>query len=285
MKIGFIGLGTMGAPMASHLIDKGHEVTVWNRSPEKTIPLAECGAQVAAQIQDLAELPIIISCVGGSQDAEEVLLAVGSRQPTLYIDHSTIEPKAAVAIGAKLRELGHEFVDAPVTGGSMGAQNGTLTIFLGGAPDVCVVAETIVCAYGKNVRRVGDSGAGQWMKLANQIAVGGALAGLCESLAFAQRAGLDISVAKEMIGKGAGGSWAFDNYGPKILHEDWTPGFSIRNQVKDFRYVLAAAEELGLSLPATHAVNVELESMLAEFGGETTAALFRRLVSHTNQVS
>lgn len=279
MKIGFIGLGTMGAPMAGHLIDKGHEVTVWNRTPEKALPFADRGAKVVAQIQDLADLPVVISCVGGSQDVADCLLAVRSSHPTLYIDHSTIEPKAAVEIGAKLREHGHEFVDAPVTGGSMGAQNGTLTIFLGGAPDVCVAAEGIVCAYGKNVRRVGESGAGQWMKLANQIAVGGGLVGLCESLAFAQRAGLDISVAKEMIGKGAGGSWAFENYGPKILHEDWTPGFSIRNQVKDFRYVLAAAEALGMSLPATEAVNNELEAMLAEFGSETTAALFRRLAN------
>jgi 3-hydroxyisobutyrate dehydrogenase-like beta-hydroxyacid dehydrogenase len=160
----------------------------------------------------------------------------------------------------------------------MGAINGTLTIFLGGDAEACVMAEGIVSAYGRNVRRVGGSGAGQWMKLANQIAVGGALAGLCESLAFAHRAGLDIHLAKEMIGAGAGGSWAFDNYGPRILNENWEPGFSIRNQVKDFRYVISAAEQTGASVPTTRVINSQLESMLNEFGGETTAAWYRKLV-------
>ena len=278
MNIGFIGLGTMGGPMAGHLLAKGHAVTVWNRTPGKDAAILECGGTSVQSIQELSGSQVIISCVGGSQDVKDCLLAVRPANPTLFIDHSTIEPTAAVEIATELAEAGHMFVDAPVTGGSMGAVNGTLTIFLGGEPAACVMAETIVQAYGRNVRRVGDSGAGQWMKLANQIAVGGALAGLCESLAFAKRAGLDIKVAKEMIGAGAGGSWAFDNYGPRILDENWEPGFSIRNQVKDFRYVISAAEQTGASVPTTRVINQELEAMLEEFGGDTTAALYRRLL-------
>ena len=278
MKIGFIGLGTMGAPMATHLLTKGHDVTVWNRTPGKDSAVLECGGKVAESIEALGDNPVIISCVGGSNDVKECVLAVRPSNPTLFIDHSTIEPTAALEIANQLAAEGHLFVDAPVTGGSMGAINGTLTIFLGGEPEACVMAEGIVSAYGRNVRRVGDSGAGQWMKLANQIAVGGALAGLCESLAFAHRAGLDIHLAKEMIGAGAGGSWAFENYGPRILNENWEPGFSIRNQVKDFRYVISAAEQTGASVPTTRVINSELEAMLDEFGGETTAAWYRKLV-------
>jgi len=278
MNIGFIGMGTMGAPMAGHLLAKGHQVTVWNRTPGKDTAILECGGASVSAIHDLASCQVIISCVGGSNDVKECLRAVRPTNPTLFIDHSTIEPTAAVELAEELAEAGHLFVDAPVTGGSMGAINGTLTIFLGGEPDACLMAEQIVQAYGRNVRRVGGSGAGQWMKLANQIAVGGALAGLCESLAFAKRAGLDITVAKEMIGAGAGGSWAFENYGPRILNENWEPGFSIRNQVKDFRYVISAAQQTGASVPTTRGINAELEAMLDEFGGDTTAAWYRRLV-------
>ncbi len=165
----------------------------------------------------------------------------------------------------------------------MGAQNGTLTIFCGGSEEDFSFAAPILGAYGRRVERVGGPGAGQMMKMANQIAVGGALLALCESLAFAKRAGLDLKQAHALIGSGAAGSWAFENYGPKILNQDWAPGFSIKNQRKDFGYAFEAAEKIGALIPGTILTDELLELLQNEGRGEeTTAALFD-LMSRGNE--
>ena len=276
-RLGFVGMGTMGAPMAGHLLAAGHDVTVWNRTRVKALPLAERGATIADSLADLVGLDAVLLCVGGTDDVRAVVDAL---PPTgLVIDHSTIAPDGARSIADAVAARGGRFVDAPVTGGSMGAANGTLTIFLGGEEADCDAAKEIVAPYAKRAERVGPSGAGQTMKAANQIAVGGALLALAESLAFAKRAGLDLGQARAMIGAGSGGSWAFENYGPKMLRDDVTPGFAVRHQRKDFRYVRAAAADIGAALPGTEAVDALLaEAEARGWDDLTTGVIFRLLV-------
>lgn len=277
-KVGFVGLGVMGGPMAGHLIKGGHDVTVWNRSAGKADSLRAEGALVATDLKELAEsCDVIITCVGRSEDVAEVARAMAphAKPGTLFIDQSTIEPSMVRTLYNELKASGLRFVDAPITGGSMGAKNGTLTIFCGGDHDDVVEAMAVMTPYTKRAERVGESGAGQVMKLANQIAVGGALLGLCESIAFAKKAGLDINQAHSMIGGGAGGSWAFENYGAKILSEDWSPGFSVKNQRKDFGYCESAADEFGIEIPMTELAD-RLLGELQKKGREedSTAALY-----------
>jgi 3-hydroxyisobutyrate dehydrogenase-like beta-hydroxyacid dehydrogenase len=280
-SIGFVGLGIMGGPMAGHLLSAGRRVTVWNRTPEKASALRDAGAAVAPSLGELgAGCDVVISCVSRSEDVWDCVSALRetAKPGTLFIDHSTIAPLAAEEIAESLGEGGFRFVDAPITGGSMGAKAGTLTIFLGGSETDVEEALAIVKPYAKRAERVGPSGAGQWMKMANQIAVGGALSGLCESLNFAQKAGLSVAQAKELIGAGAGGSWAFEFYGPKILAADWSPGFTVTNQRKDFGYCAEAARTVGAAIPCTMLLDEMLAELEAAGHGEwTTAALYALL--------
>jgi 3-hydroxyisobutyrate dehydrogenase-like beta-hydroxyacid dehydrogenase len=280
--VGFVGLGVMGRPMAGHLCRVGLSVVAWNRTAAKAAGLEAEGARVVKTLADVgSECGVVMLCVNRTEDVMECLseLTSTARPGTLFVDHSTIAPDAALRIHDDLKAHGFRFVDAPITGGSMGAQKGQLTIFCGGEQADVDEALPILKAYAKRAERVGGPGAGQMMKAVNQIAVGGALLGLCESLAFAKKAGLDVAQAKDIVGSGAAGSWAFDNYGPKILAEDWSPGFSIKNQLKDFRYCVDAAEEIGAALPGTKIVQRLLDVLAQEGHGEwTTAALYRQLM-------
>lgn len=268
----------MGGPMAGHLVTHGHAPTVWNRTRTKETEWIAKGAQRCADLADLARrCKVICICVRGTEDVEAVLAEMTpyAAKGTLFIDHSTIAPKPTVDLHEQLVGQGFRFLDAPITGGSMGAQNGTLTIFVGGSAADFAEAEPILAAYGKRVAHVGGPGAGQLTKVANQIAVAGALLGLCESMAFAERAGLDLALTRELLAGGAAGSWAFENYGPRILNRDWTPGFSIDNQRKDLAYAMEAAKAAGMVLPGTMVVD-QLLSFLTHSGrgGDTTAAMF-----------
>ncbi len=282
-KVGFVGLGVMGAPMAGHLLSHGHELTVWNRTPSKAEPLRTRGATVANNLDALAaKSDTVFLCVARDEDVDECLGAMeASAKPgTLFVDHSTTSPGAATTFHQRLSQYGHRFLDAPVTGGSMGAQAGTLTIFVGGAKEDFDAVAPILQSYAKRAEHVGPGGAGQAMKMANQIAVGGALLGLCESMAFAQKAGLDLAQARELIAGGAGGSWAFDHYGPKLLASDWTPGFSIGHQRKDFAYCADMARSIDAHIPGTLLVDRLLEILEAQgHAGWTTAALFEALLA------
>lgn len=277
-QVGFVGLGVMGAPMAGHLAGAGHRVWVWNRTPGKAGQAIERGAQEADSLAELAsKCALIFLCVGRTEDVEECLRAMtpAAAAGTLFVDHSTISPTGAARIHDQMRERGMRFLDAPITGGSMGAQNGTLTIFCGGEAADFAEAKPLMDAYAKRAELVGGPGSGQMMKAANQIAVGGALLALCESLAFADRAGLDLALTRDMLSGGAAGSWAMDNYGPKILNEDWSPGFSIKNQRKDFGYCREAAEAIQARIPGTDLVDRLLAVLADEGRGEdATAALF-----------
>ena len=268
--------------MAGHLVRSGLRVGVWSRTPERTIPMRELGAEVFSSPEGLSKsCDAIVICVNRTEDVQQVVsdLKRGLAKGSLIVDHSTIAPSAAKDLQAELEMMGIGFVDAPITGGSMGAQKGQLTIFMGGNEPDCVLAAELIRPYTKRAERVGGSGAGQMAKMANQIAVAGSLLGLCECLAFARKAGLDISQMKEMIGGGAAGSWAFENYGPKILASDWSPGFSVKNQRKDFGYCRGAAEDLGASIPGTLLVDSLLKVLQDKGRGEeTTAALFEVLI-------
>ncbi len=285
-KVGFIGLGTMGAPMAGHLASAGHSTLVWNRTPGKdSLPLSK-GATRAESPEEIAKVcSVICLCLGRTEDVAEIVIQILPHcQPgTIIVDHSTIAPVGARQIAETCKPHQVDFVDAPITGGSMGAQNGTLTIFCGGTSDAFNRIEPILQSYGKRIAHVGESGQGQMMKMANQIAVGAALLGLSESLAFAHKAGLDLATTRELLSTGAAGSWAFDNYGPKILSGDHTPGFSVKNQRKDFGYCQESAATLGLSIPGTDLVD-NLLAHLTEAGREedATTALYEVMIGEVD---
>jgi 3-hydroxyisobutyrate dehydrogenase-like beta-hydroxyacid dehydrogenase len=281
-KVGFVGLGVMGGPMAGHLVDAGHDVTVWNRTASKADPLKAKGAKVAGSLEELGEeCNTIFLCVTRSEDVAECAakLTAKAKPGTLLVDHSTILPKAAKQIYDDLKAKGFRFIDAPITGGSMGAQKGQLTIFCGGADADVQEILPIVKAYAKRAERVGESGAGQTAKMANQIAVGASLLALCESLSFAEKAGLNLDQMLDMLGGGAAGSWSFANYGPKLLARDWSPGFKVKDQVKDFNYCIEAAKDLDAAVPGTILINELMQETLKDgLGEKTTAALFETLM-------
>lgn len=283
VKVGFVGLGVMGGPMAGHLLKGGVDVVVWNRTPSKVEPLKSQGAKVAESLETMgAECDVIFLCVTKTEDVKECLgaLTTKARAGSLFVDHSTIAPGGAKEIHTDMAAKGFRFVDAPITGGSMGAQKGQLTVFCGGDEGAIAEAMPFIQMYAKRAERVGGPGAGQSMKMANQIAVGGALLAMCETLSFAEKAGLDVAQARDMIGGGAGGSWAFENYGPKVLAKDWTPGFSVDNQRKDFAYCRDAATESNAAIPCTDLVDRLLAPLQEQGrGGDTTAALYDILMA------
>jgi 3-hydroxyisobutyrate dehydrogenase-like beta-hydroxyacid dehydrogenase len=282
-KVGFIGLGVMGGPMAGHVAAAGHDLTVWNRTPVKAEPLVRAGAKLAASMEELGEeCDVVLMCLSRTEDVKQCLEALTSRAKpnTLFVDHSTILPRAAIDIHAELKHRGLRFIDAPITGGSMGAQKGQLTIFCGGEAADIDETKHYLRAYAKRAERVGGPGAGQLTKMANQIAVGGSLLALCESISFAEKAGLDPALIRELLAGGAAGSWSMDNYGPKVLARDWSPGFKVKDQLKDFKYCIETAEELDAAIPGTVLVDGLLELTKTQGHAEhTTAVMFETLMA------
>lgn len=268
----------MGGPMAGHLVKAGFETYVWNRTPSKAEPIVSLGAHQSESLAQLAaNCQIIFLCVTTSEDVAACMdtLLPAARPGTIFVDHSTISPVASLAMHQKAEAAGCRFLDAPITGGSAGAINGKLTIFCGGSQDVYDTVKPVMDAYTKRSELVGGPGRGQMMKMANQIAVGGALLGLCESLSFAQKAGLDVALTRELLSGGAAGSWAMDNYGQKIIDNDWSLGFSIANQRKDFAYCREAAGEIDAVIPMSDLADELLKRMDDKGQGElTTAALY-----------
>ena len=252
MEIGWIGTGIMGAPMARRLIGGHHRVRVFNRSPEKARALAADGATVTA---DAA------ACIAGAEvvfimvpDTPDVDATVAKIEPALkagqlVIDMSTVAPAAERAIAARLKRGGVEYLDAPVSGGDVGARDGTLAIMVGGDQAAFERARPLFELMGKRVTHIGASGAGQMTKLANQIAVAINLEAAAEAIKFAKAGGLDASRVVEAIGAGAAASWQLSNLGPKIIAGDYRPGFFIKLIRKDLRLVVEAARESGLALP------------------------------------
>jgi 3-hydroxyisobutyrate dehydrogenase len=283
-RIGFIGLGIMGSGMARNLLKAGFEVRVWNRSHEKMAGLSAEGAIPTANPAQLAtESDIIITCVSDSPDVEQVILGEqgvihGAAAGALLIDMSTISPQTTRTIAARLLERGITMIDAPVSGGSEGAARGTLSIMVGGETAHVERAMPVFQAMGKTITHVGELGAGQTVKLANQILVVGNCLAMCEALLFAQAGGVDLQKTYSALQGGAAGSWMFTNRAPQIMARDWRPGFTIDLQTKDLRLVLDAADELGVPIPTTSYILQLYRTLQAQgLGAEGNHALVKAL--------
>jgi 3-hydroxyisobutyrate dehydrogenase len=275
--IAFLGLGTMGSPMSGNLARAGFDVSGWNRTPER--PLVKeaggAGVRIAATIADaVRETAIVALCVSDVADVEEVLFGAGgiaesAARGTLVVDFSTIGPVAARSFGARLGEKGLRFLDAPVTGGDVGARAGTLTIMVGGAATDFEEASAVFAAVGKVAKHCGEQGAGQAVKLCNQVLGALHMVALTESLALARMQGIDPSLVVEVCSTGAAGSWALSNLGPRVLRRDFAPGFMVKHLVKDLRLVLETPRAEGLDeLRGTILAKGLLEKVAALGGGD-----------------
>ncbi len=283
-KIGFIGLGIMGRGMARNLLTAGHEVTVWNRTPSRMDDLVAAGARPAGSPAEVARASgIVLVCVSDTPDVREVLLGPGgvlegASAGDLVIDHSTISPLATVEMAQKLQDKGVHMLDAPVSGGSEGAAKGTLSIMVGGEASQFDRARPYLEAFGRSITHVGPQGAGQKVKLVNQILVVVTELAVCEGLLFAQAGGLDLERTLEAVKGGAAGSWMLSNRGPQMIARDWRPGFTIDLQQKDLRLVLEAADQMGIPLMATSMVFHLYRSLQARgLGAEGNHALVKAL--------
>lgn len=256
-RIGFIGMGIMGRGMARNLLKAGYTVTIWNRTRSRAEEVAAAGATIAESPADVArQSDIVIICVSDTPDVEAVLLGdegvlAGAEAGSLVIDCSTISPAATRTLAEKLAEKDVLMLDAPVSGGSEGAARGTLSIMVGGAAEQFERALPVFQAMGKAIVHVGDHGAGQTVKLVNQVLVVGNCMAMCEALLLAQAGGVDLQKTIDAVSQGAAGSWMFTNRAPQIIRRDWRPGFTVDLQQKDMRLVLDAADEIGVPLPAT----------------------------------
>lgn len=256
-QVGFIGLGIMGQGMAGNLLDAGFAVQVWNRTASRMEPLVGRGATAASSPAEVAaNCDITITCVSDTPDVEAVILGEngvieGIRDGSLVIDCSTISPQVTQQIANALTEKGASMLDAPISGGSEGAAQGTLSIMIGGSARDVERAMPVFEAMGRTITHVGDVGAGQMVKLVNQVLVVGNCLAMCEALILAEAGGLDLKKAYNAVKDGAAGSWMFSNRANQIIERDWRPGFMIDLQQKDLRLVLEAADQLGAPLPGT----------------------------------
>ncbi len=284
-KIAFLGLGVMGFPMAGHLQRAGHDVTVYNRTSAKAEKwVATHGGQMALTPADAAKgAEFVISCVGNDDDLRSVVLgshgALGAMSKgSTYIDHTTVSAKVTAELYAFARDAGVDFVDAPISGGQAGAENGALSIMCGGDASAYDGSEPIMSIYARICRRIGETGAGQKTKMCNQIAIAGLVQGLSEALHFAQKAGLDGRSVVEVISQGAAGSWQMSNRYETMLEDHFDHGFAVDWMRKDLAICLSAADEVGASLPVTALVDQFYKDVQNMGGGRwDTSSLFKRL--------
>ena len=287
MKIAVLGMGTMGAPMATNLLKAGCEVTVHNRTREREEPLAEAGAKRAATPAEAAAgVDIVLSCVSDTPDVEAVLLGPGHghgvsvihglREGGLVIDCSSIAPAATRRIAEAFRARGIGYVDAPVSGGSEGAIKGTLTIMCGGSEEDFARAEPVLQIIGAKVTRIGPVGCGQIAKVANQVAITGTFMALAEALTLANQAGADPERVVEAIGGGVAGSWILNNRADRMLKDDYPLGFRTRLHRKDLGIALETAREFQVPVPIASLVATIEDALIAQgFGDEDMSNLAR----------
>ncbi|MCA1939328.1 NAD(P)-dependent oxidoreductase [uncultured Azonexus sp.] len=287
MKIGFIGLGIMGRPMALNLLKGGHQVTVWARRAESMQPLLDAGASGAASPADVARgQELVISMVADAPDVAEVMRGVASAAvPGLVaVDMSTIAPAAAKAIHAELAAAGVDFMDAPVSGGEVGAIAGTLSIMAGGSEAAFARAQPAFACMGKNIVHVGASGAGQVTKAANQIVTGMGVLAVAEAMAFASKNGVDRGKVREALLGGFAYSKILENHGQRMLDRNFKPGFKSWMHEKDLNIVMQTAHELGLCLPGSAATAQMFNAMVGSgLGEEDSIAVLKLLESLSGQ--
>ena len=284
-SVAFIGLGVMGFPMAGHLVRAGHRVTVYNRTPAKAAQwVAEHGAGSAPTPRLAArDADVVCACVGNDDDLRSVTLGeqgafAGMRAGAVFVDHTTASAAVARELSGAASARGLHFIDAPVSGGNLGATNGTLTVMCGGDSAAFEAARPVISAYARAVTLLGPSGAGQLTKMVNQIAIAGLLQGLSEAIAFGERAGLDMKAVLGVIGKGAAQSWQMDNRGPTMIERRFDFGFAIDLMRKDLGLVLDEARGNGAQLPVTALVDQFYAELQADGGNRAdTSSLIRRL--------
>ena len=283
--VAFLGLGVMGYPMAGHLARAGHEVTVYNRTAAKAEAWArEFGGKSAPTPREAAEgTDIVFCCVGNDDDLRSVVLGgngafAGMNPGTIFVDHTTASAEVARELAAEARGRGLAFIDAPVSGGNLGAINGALTVMCGGDAQAFAKARPVAMAFAKAVTLLGDSGAGQLAKMVNQICIAGLVQGLAEAIAFGQKAGLDMTAVLGVIGKGAAQSWQMDNRGPTMVDDKFDFGFAVDWMRKDLGLCLEEARHNGARLPVTALVDQFYADVQAQGGGRwDTSSLIRRL--------
>lgn len=284
-KVAFLGLGVMGYPMAGHLQAAGHDVTVYNRTTAKAKAWAdEHGGQSASTpAAAAAGADLVMACVGNDDDLWSICLGddgvfAGMAKGALFVDHTTVSSKVTNELYETAKAQGLSFVDAPVSGGQAGAENGQLSIMCGGDQADYVRAEPVMNVYAKLCRRIGESGAGQLTKMANQIAIAGLVQGLSEALHFATKAGLDGRDVVEVISQGAAGSWQMTNRYETMLDDHFEHGFAVDWMRKDLGICLDTADENGASLPVTALVDQFYKDVQKMGGGRwDTSSLYKRL--------
>jgi 3-hydroxyisobutyrate dehydrogenase len=283
-SVGFIGLGIMGRSMAMNLVSAGEQVAVWNRTRSRATDLEAAGADVVASPADVARsCELVLICVSDTPDVESVVfgddgVAEGLSAGSLIVDHSTISPAATKEFASRVNELGAHWLDAPVSGGSEGAANGTLSIMVGGDAEQLDRARDLFGIMGTTITHVGPQGAGQLVKAVNQILVVVNQLAVSEALLLAEAGDLDLESALKAVEGGAAGSWMLSNRGPQMINRDWRPGFTIDLQQKDLRLVLEAADDLGVPLPGTSLVFQMYRALQSRgLGSEGNHALVKAL--------
>ena len=280
--IGFIGTGVMGSSMVRHLLKAGYQVNVYNRTKSKADALVEAGAiwqDTPAEVTKQSD--VIITIVGYPTDVEKTYFGENgilnaAKAGDIVIDMTTSTPSLAVKIYEAAKEKGVLALDAPVSGGDMGAKNGTLTTMVGGDQATFDEAEAILNTFSSKVMLQGVAGSGQHTKMANQIMIAGTMTGMTELMVYAKAAGLDIEKVIEQVGAGSAGNWSLSNYSPRILKKDFTPGFFVKHFIKDLKIALDEADKMGIDLPSTTLAK-DLYEKLADKGIENdgTQALIK----------
>ena len=292
-RVAFLGLGVMGFPMAGHLALAGHQVTVYNRTTTKSIAWCEDFARASGQNDQntSAQTPrlavqaadIIFCCVGNDNDLRSVTIGpdgafAGMKPGAVFVDHTTASASVARELSTLARHEGLQFVDAPVSGGQAGAQNGLLTVMCGGDATAFETVKPVAMAFSRAFTLLGESGAGQLAKMVNQICIAGLVQGLSEAIAFGQRAGLDMNQVLDVIGKGAAQSWQLDNRGKTMVADQFEFGFAVDWMRKDLGLVLDEAKRNGARLPVTALVD-QFYADVQQMGGNRwdTSSLIKRL--------
>ena len=282
MRIGFIGVGVMGNGMVKNLLSHGYEVNAYTRTRAKALEALEAGAEWRESVADcVRDADAVITMVGFPPDVEEVYfgekgIMANARPGTLVIDMTTTSPRLAQRIYTEAADRGLSALDAPVSGGDTGARAGTLAIMVGGDREAFERAVPIFKAMGKSIRYMGVAGSGQHTKMANQIAIAGTLAGVCEAIAYARAAGLDVDEVISTISGGAASSWQLANNGPKSAHGDFAPGFFIKHFIKDMTLADGEARARDLPMPVLEKVLAMFRALEAQgYGDEGTQALIR----------
>jgi 3-hydroxyisobutyrate dehydrogenase len=288
-RIGWIGTGVMGRWMCQHAMTKGYAATVYNRSKDKLQPLVEQGAKAAGSPKEVAaNADIVFAIVGFPKDVREVFLGTdgalaGAKPGTIFVDMTTSEPGLAKEIYAAAKAKGVHSIDAPVSGGDVGAKNAALSIMIGGDADAVAAVQPLFEAMGKTIVHQGPAGAGQHTKMVNQILIASTMVSMCEGLLYAYKSGLDVETVLKSVSVGAAGSKSLDIYGPRLLKRDFEPGFYVEHFIKDMGIALAEAEKMNLCLPGLALAKQLYEAVRAQgMGRKGTQALLAALENINN---